>query len=54
MADSKKPAKVEDPVPVEELSRDAANSTYKPHPSPNPDGLVPAPGPSTEQHLGKP
>lgn len=55
----KKPAAAEkstanDPAVLADLSRDAAKSTYKPHPDPNPDGVHPAPGPQVEQHLGKP
>jgi hypothetical protein len=58
MAESKKTADKAatdvSPLNLQEFSRDADKSTYKKATDPNPDGVTPAPGPSTEQHLGKP
>jgi hypothetical protein len=41
-------------IDLQSVSADAAHSTYVPNPDPNPQGLHPAPGPSTIQVLGVP
>ncbi len=52
MADTKSTTKTD--VDASLLSSDTKHSTYTKNPDPNPEGLVPAPGPSTIQTPGLP